>query len=94
MAMVINGKCFNNEAFHSTMPQAWKVEEGISFIEVGENKFIMEFKNITNKKKVLQERPWNLNRFLIVVQDVDGSLPPNAVIFTHESFWVQLHNVP
>lgn len=70
------------------------MEEGVTFTEVGENNFIMEFKKTTDKEKILLGRPWTFDRNLIAIQDVDSNLPPNDVRFSHEPFWVQLHNVP
>lgn len=51
---VINERSFNKEAFHQTMPQVWKVEEGVTFIEVRDNSFIVELKNVADEGKILQ----------------------------------------
>ncbi|KAG7964093.1 hypothetical protein I3843_09G150700 [Carya illinoinensis] len=54
LAMVICERNFNKEAFRSTMPQVWKTERGITFTEVGDHTFIIEFKQATDKTRVLQ----------------------------------------
>lgn len=53
MALIISNRGFNKEAFHTTMPQVWKLEGWIKFIKVGDSRFIMEFQMSVNKEKVL-----------------------------------------
>lgn len=38
MGLVVNERNFNKESFRSTMPQEWKVENGITFTELVEIK--------------------------------------------------------
>lgn len=61
---------------------------------MGDSKFIMEFQASDDKEKVRHGKPWTFDRSLIAIQDVDDSLPPKAVNFSYEPFWVQLHNIP
>ncbi|XP_042944695.1 uncharacterized protein LOC122278581 [Carya illinoinensis] len=94
LAKVITERYSNKEAFHSTMTQVWRNEGGMTFTEIGESSFMLEFENGIDKQKILQGRPWNFDRNLIGIQDIDSSLPPSEVSFSHEPFWVQIHNVP
>ncbi|XP_042969146.1 uncharacterized protein LOC122301843 [Carya illinoinensis] len=94
LAKVITERIFNKEAFRSTMLQVWKLEGAVTFTELGESSFIMEFEMTTDKDKILRGRPWTFDRSLIGIQDIDSSLPPSAVSFSLEPFWVQIHNIP
>ncbi|XP_042939372.1 uncharacterized protein LOC122274396 [Carya illinoinensis] len=94
LAKVITERYFNNEALRSTMTQVWRNEGGMTFTEIGENSFMLECEKEIDKQKILQGRPWNFDRNLIGIQDIDSSLPPSEVSFSHEPFWVQIHNVP
>ncbi|XP_031260445.1 uncharacterized protein LOC116118597 [Pistacia vera] len=94
LALLITEKNFSKEAFRSTMSQVWKLEGWIHFTDAGEKLFLLEFQNVTDLQKVLNGRPWSFDRALIAIQRVDSSTPSNASCFTHEPFWVQLHNMP
>ncbi|KAJ0096620.1 hypothetical protein Patl1_27306 [Pistacia atlantica] len=76
------------------MSQVWKLEGWIHFTDAGEKLFLLEFQNVTDLQKVLNGRPWSFDRALIAIQRVDSSTLSNASYFTHEPFWVQLHNMP
>ena len=38
--------------------------------------------------------PWTYDKFLVVFQRVQGDEPIQDSMFSHTSFWVQLHNIP
>ncbi|XP_042939400.1 uncharacterized protein LOC122274425 [Carya illinoinensis] len=84
----------NREAFKSTMAKVWNLEGWITFKEIGFNKFLIEFQLLSDKRKVLQGRPWSFDRHLICLKDFEDDLAPNDISFRTEPFWVQLHNVP
>ncbi|XP_042983316.1 uncharacterized protein LOC122312712 [Carya illinoinensis] len=94
MAKVITERNFNKEAFRSTMPQLWRIEGGVTFTEIGESSFMLEFEKCSDKEKIIQGRPWTFDKNLIGIQDIDNSLPPSAVSFSHDPFLIQLHNIP
>ncbi|KAF5447349.1 hypothetical protein F2P56_032906, partial [Juglans regia] len=92
--LVVAEKQVNKEAFRTTMSKLWSPEGWIQFKEMGINKFLMEFEMEQDKKKVLQGHPWTFDRFLVCMEDVDWSAPPNEASFSQESFWIQIHNMP
>ncbi|XP_042952204.1 uncharacterized protein LOC122289286 [Carya illinoinensis] len=93
-ALNLNGRSVNREAFKSTMAKVWNLEGWITFKEIGFNKFLIEFQLLSDKRKVLQGRPWSFDRHLICMKDFKDDLAPNEISFKTEPFWVQLHNVP
>ncbi|KAF5451920.1 hypothetical protein F2P56_026974 [Juglans regia] len=94
MSLVTSDKLINIEAFKTTMALVWRLEGWVEFLVTGDNSFLIEFQILVDKEKVLKGRPWTFDHFLVAPQEVDGNLPHNAISFTHESFWVQLHNMP
>ncbi|XP_041009307.1 uncharacterized protein LOC121253347 [Juglans microcarpa x Juglans regia] len=94
MSLVTSDKPINIEAFKKTMALVWRLEGWVEFLVTSDNSFFIEFQMLVDKEKVLKGRLWTFDRFLVALQEVDGSLPFNAISFTHESFWVQLHNMP
>ncbi|KAJ0089496.1 hypothetical protein Patl1_14179 [Pistacia atlantica] len=72
----------------------WKAGSTLQMLVSGEKLFLPEFQNVTDLQKVLNGLPWSFDRALIAIQRVDSSTPSNTSCFTHEPFWVQLHNMP
>ncbi|KAF5442667.1 hypothetical protein F2P56_035300 [Juglans regia] len=57
------------------------------------NKFLVEFQSATEKHRVLLERPWSFDKFLLCIQDCVGCTTSKDITFTRESFWIQLHDL-
>ena len=53
LAMVLNDRYANREAFKSTMSKVWNTKGWISYRDLGPNKFLLEFQLILDKEKVL-----------------------------------------
>ncbi|XP_042972989.1 uncharacterized protein LOC122304790 [Carya illinoinensis] len=94
VAKAMAEKLVNSEAFHITMSQLWRLEGWVSFKELGDQSFLIEFQKVKDKEKVLAGRPWFFDRCLLAIQEVDESQSINALQFCYEPFWVQLHNLP
>lgn len=94
LALIINYKTVNKEAFRSTLAKFWSSDGWLTFREVGENRFLVEFQNLSDKEKVMHERPWSFDRHIVNLQDFEGSLSRKEVQFKYESFLMQLHNLP
>ncbi|XP_042942902.1 uncharacterized protein LOC122277085 [Carya illinoinensis] len=95
LLMMINAdRVVNKEALRTTMSKVWRPEGWIQFKEVGNNGMLVEFQHESDKTKVLQGRPWSFDRSLVCLQEIDGQVPLNEVVFTKEPFWVQAHDMP
>ncbi|KAF5453769.1 hypothetical protein F2P56_023489 [Juglans regia] len=93
-AHVVADKEVNRGALRTTMSKVWKVEGQVSFKELGCNKFLVEFQNPLEKNRVLSERPWSFDRYLICLFNCEDCLAPRDIFFNEEPFWVQLHDLP
>ncbi|XP_041001644.1 uncharacterized protein LOC121247347 [Juglans microcarpa x Juglans regia] len=87
-------KGVNNEGFRITMSQIWRLEGWVTFKELGEQCFLIEFQKIRDKEKVLSGRPWFFDRHLLTMMEVDDKESIDALQFRFEPFWIQLHNLP
>ncbi|XP_042939572.1 uncharacterized protein LOC122274614 [Carya illinoinensis] len=76
------------------MSKVWKCESWLQFSEVGLNKFLIEFHKELDMIRVINGRPWSLDRWLICLQVFDGSMSINEVPFNKEEFWIQAFNLP
>ncbi|GLT69909.1 hypothetical protein SLA2020_420210 [Shorea laevis] len=87
-------KRINREAFRSLLTRLWKPKGSVEFKEVQDHLWIFEFSDVLDKDKVLQGRPWQFDRYLLILHEFDGVTPPAQIVFSHSPFWIQLHGMP
>lgn len=92
LLLILMDKSFNKVAFKATLTKVWNLEASISFGEVGNHRFLVEFQRRTDIERVMQGKPWTFDKHLI--QTIDRSTPPIEVKFYQEPFWIQLHGLP
>lgn len=84
----------NKEAFRSVLSRIWRLSGSVLFKEVLDNVWVFEFEEISDKRRVLEGRPWSFDRQILVLQEFDGTSPPSQLVFSHSPFWVQVHEMP
>jgi hypothetical protein len=84
----------SKETIRAEFVKWWKPEENFSFKILGDNLFLVEFEKFSDKKRVLEGRPWVFEGSLFLVEDFDGSKTPSQFIFDKAAFWVQMTNLP
>jgi hypothetical protein len=84
----------SKETIRAEFVKWWKPEETFSFKILGDNLFLVEFEKFTDKKRVLEGRPWVFEGSLFLVEDFDGSKTPSQFVFDKAAFWVQMTNLP
>lgn len=89
--IIIFDKGVNKEALG---PQCLRCgNEGyITFKEIGENWFLIEFQKVVEKEKIMLGRTWSFDKSL--VQDFEANIAPSEFSFSQEHFWLQFHNLP
>ncbi|KAF5451527.1 hypothetical protein F2P56_026630 [Juglans regia] len=87
-------KGVNSEGFRITMSQIWRLDGWVTFKELGDQCFLIEFQKIEDKEKVLSGRPWFFDRHLLTMMEVDEKESIDGLKFCFEPFWIQLHNFP
>jgi hypothetical protein len=65
----------NKEAFRSVLSHIWRTVGPVVFKEVQDNVWVFEFTNIDDKKRVMEGRPWSFDCQILVLNDLDGSVP-------------------
>ncbi|XP_042949100.1 uncharacterized protein LOC122281356 [Carya illinoinensis] len=94
LALILTEKGANKKAFKDTMSQIWKLDGWVSFKDMGDHMFLIEFQFQLDMEKVILGRPWFFDRSIVAIQLFDGSIPFNEIVFNYELFWVQIHNLP
>ncbi|KAG7967887.1 hypothetical protein I3843_08G123100 [Carya illinoinensis] len=72
MICVISDREANKGAFRSTMTRVWQVEGKAIIKDVGWNKFLVEFKEVADKRRILKGRPWSFDKSLLCMEDCEG----------------------
>ncbi|XP_038699544.1 uncharacterized protein LOC119996822 [Tripterygium wilfordii] len=82
------------EILSNTMKGIWKLRQHPSFRDLGGNLYAIVFDNEVDKLKIMEGRPWLFDRHLLVLQEMQSSVPVREIPFDDEVFWVQVHNLP
>lgn len=87
-------RIINKEVLRSTLVKIWKTSKIFTVINIRPNLFLIKFESHSNKKRVLQNRPWLFSSFLFVLKQLNGCIPPSKMNFNTKVFWVHMHILP
>lgn len=87
-------KKINKEAFKMVFSRLWKIVGSVVFKEVQENTWIFEFSVKEDKEHIMEGRPWSFDKYILILNDFDGNVPPSQMQFIYSPFWVQAHDLP
>lgn len=73
---------------------AWSFAEALKIKEVGPNKFSFLFLDPAHKAPVLQQAPWNICGFLLILRDWPLFEVINDMDFNKSAYWIQIHRFP
>ncbi|PON40053.1 hypothetical protein PanWU01x14_299960 [Parasponia andersonii] len=87
-------KPFNKNAFKETMKDSWQLLHGLLITEIGRNIFLFAFEDVADRDAVLDRKPWNFNKCLLVLKPIDDFTNTGWNDYSQTRFWIQLHNLP
>lgn len=95
-AKVLTGRSFNKEAFKATMQQLWKgrSQRNVTIQEIGEELFLVRFKSVVDRCRVLEGEPWHFDKALTLLQEIPGNVRPSDVIMRWTKVWIHIFNLP
>lgn len=91
---ILGGAEIQQGAFKSVLSLLWRMEGRVTFKEVQDNLWLVEFSDGEDKIRVLEGRPWSFERQIFMLQDFDGQTPPSQMSFTHSPVLIQVHDMP
>ncbi|KAK6131095.1 hypothetical protein DH2020_035171 [Rehmannia glutinosa] len=94
IAKVFASKAINREAFRQQMPRLLQTTRKVEIETAGSNFFVFEFCSMADRRRVLEEGPWNFFNNLIIFKEPEGFQTPSEMSFDSVTLWVQCHNVP
>lgn len=94
LGKVLLAREINIVGLKAALQQVWRTLREVQIEEMGDNIFLFKFGTETDKRNIIAGGPWHFDRALIVLVEPRGIGEINKQVFTHASFWVQIHNVP
>jgi hypothetical protein len=91
---LMSDRRIQKEAFPMMMSRLWKTLDSVAFKEIHDNLWLIEFSNESDKNRVKDGRPWLFDRSVLVLKEVEESIPPTQMDFTKSLLWVQVHEMP
>jgi hypothetical protein len=82
------------EVIKTPLIRAWQPQKRVSFKNVGNNMFLIDFEEEVDKIRVMEGRPWTFDGDLVSLADFDGMTPPTALEFEKAAFWVRMYDLP
>ncbi|XP_073014526.1 uncharacterized protein [Primulina eburnea] len=88
VAKVLSPKTINREAFRQQMPRILQTERRMVIKATAEKTFVFEFYSLRDRKRVLNEGPWNFARNLLLFKEPNGLNNPRAMLFEETNIWI------
>ncbi|CAM0885623.1 unnamed protein product [Alopecurus aequalis] len=88
MMKLLSDKQALPEAIEKSVGRVWCPIQGTDCSEVGENLFLITFKQASGKKKALEEGPRMFYKEMVVLEDFDPDKTLDEYSFTTVPIWV------
>lgn len=91
---IMLAKPLNKDVMHATIKVVWSFFIGLTIEELKVNTFLFTFPMQQEKNRVLEQQPWNIKGFHILVCDWPPSLSLREIDMKMSIFWVQIQGLP
>ena len=91
---LLSNRIISKETIKDTFLHFWRLRKPFTFKILGENLFLIEFEEASDKDRVLEGSPWVFEGNLFLVEDFDGRTSPLEFTFDRASFRVRMMNLP
>ncbi|KAI9078631.1 hypothetical protein K1719_039380 [Acacia pycnantha] len=71
-----------------------EAEGGLDIIKITGKAFMFKFEDEEEYSRILRGHPWSINGSLLNLMERPRYKACEEFIFSHSSFWIQIHNVP
>ncbi|CAH9082689.1 unnamed protein product [Cuscuta europaea] len=90
---ITSEKSVRFSSFRDTMANIWRPVKGVAITELGNKRYMFQFYNVNDMKRVLEEGPWIFEQNLIVLARLRQGDLPLEVPLNKADFWLQIHDV-
>ena len=91
---LISSKAFNQDTIFNAISGFWKINGIVKIESVGNNKFLFQFSDLADRRKVLGGGPWLIEKQLLVLDAPTGIGNYTKLVFDRVKLWVQFHLLP
>lgn len=91
---VLTRKQVHLESFERTMVSAWGLVKGITIQKMGEDRFVIRFEHVAEKKRIMWRSPWAFDRNLVILREIKNNEDPMEVNLNLCDFYIQVSGLP
>ena len=93
-AKFLTRQALNLDAIAKTFSPLWRATNGFKVRKEDDHIVLFTFKDQPDMMRVLAGEPWNFDKYLVALQEFDGSKDVRDMKFDHATFWIQVHDLP
>lgn len=82
------------EIINKPLLRAWKTSRRVSFKDLEQNMFLIDFEHGWDKARIMKGRPWTFDGSLVSFAEFDCLTTPTQLEFDKGAFWVRMSNLP
>jgi hypothetical protein len=94
IGLLISLKTNNNQSVQAALNKAWEFAVLFSFAAIVPNKFLFKFLNQAHLGRIFKQPTWNVNGFLLSLNQWSPLVTMGEVLLNMSPFWVQIHGFP
>lgn len=91
---VMSEKPAHPDAISLSLGRVWCPIKGTDCKEVGDNMFMITFKQESGKRRALEDGPWMFDKDLVIVEDYDPGKRLEDYEFNDIPIWVRIFSLP
>jgi hypothetical protein len=91
---LLTSKPFSSVSLKKTMHFAWAPAKEVTFIDIEENRFLVQANCLGDWKKITEQGPWIFRDHGLLIEKYDGSCRASAVELNRIHAWVRIHDIP
>lgn len=91
---MISDKPFNKAGLRGAIYLAWHFVKDLMMEEVDDDRFIFTFPSVESKQRVMDQSPWNIKGFPLVLKTLEQGETILQVDFSVFPIWVQVYGLP
>lgn len=91
---VCTSKKINVEVSRTVMRDIWGMHINTRIELAGFNLFVLQFRSMAEKNRIIRSGPLTFDKRFIVIKSPRVDDQSIGMSFTHETFWLQIHNMP
>lgn len=85
---------FNKEAMYRVFRSMWFTKEPVCFVALDEKMFLVKFRRIEDRERILNMSPWLFDQCLISLVPFEKNKDHKDYNFSLVPYWIRIFNVP